>query len=82
LKNLKWMEMINKMLKIIFIVIVVFGIIAYTGIDVSSEYDLIADGRDVVLDNMFDPLVKKVLEYATNSNLDEIAESSLERYEK
>ncbi len=70
------------MLKIVFFIVLVFGIIAYTGIDVSSEYDLIADGRDVIIEKTLDPLTKKVLEYAANSNLDEIVESSIERYEK
>ena len=70
------------MLKILFFIVLVFGIIAYTGIDVSSEYDLIADGRDVILEKTLDPLAKKVLEHASNSNLDEIVESSIERYEK
>ena len=69
-------------MKILFFIVLVFGIIAYTGIDVSSEYDLIADGRDVILEKTLDPLAKKVLEHASNSNLDEIVESSIERYEK
>ena len=69
-------------MKILFFIVLVFGIIAYTGIDVSSEYDLIADGRDVILEKTLDPLAKKVLEHASNSNLDEIVESSIERHEK
>ncbi len=65
------------MFKLVFLLVVaVIGYIAYTGIDVTEEYDTISEVRDQVLDDVFDPLTKKVLKLATESNLDEIVETS------
>jgi len=56
----------NWMFKLVFfIVIVVIGYIAYTGIDVTSEYDDISKIRNQVFDNVVDPLAKKVLKHAS-----------------
>jgi len=68
------------MFKIIFLVLLVIGFIAYTGIDVTSEYDNISKVRDQALENVFDPLAKKVLKQASESNLDEILDSTITKY--
>ena len=69
------------MFKIVFlIVIVVIGYIAYTGIDVTSEYDDISKIRNQVFENVIDPLAKKVLKHASESNLDELIDSTITKY--
>ena len=73
--------MMSKMLKIvIFLIVIVIGYIAYTGISVDSEYDDISKVRDTVFENVIDPLAKKVLTYASESNLDEIFDSAVTNY--
>jgi len=62
------------------IAVLVIAYIAYTGIDVTTEYDDISKVRNQALDNVFDPLAKKMLKQASESNLDEIIESSIEKY--
>ena len=69
------------MLKTAFlIVIVVIGYIAYTGIDVTSEYDDISKIRNQVFEDVIDPLAKKVLKYSSESNLDELIDSTISKY--
>ena len=65
---------------VILIVVLVIGYIAYTGIDVTEEYDSISGIRNTVLDDVFDPLAKKVLKQASESKLNQIVESSIEKY--
>ncbi len=65
---------------VVLIVVLVIGYVAYTGIDVTDEYDSISHVRNVALDDVFDPLVKKVLKQASESDLDKIVESSIEKY--
>ena len=65
---------------VILIVVLVIGYIAYTGIDVTEEYDSISDIRNTVLDDVFDPLAKKVLKQVSESELNQIVESSIEKY--
>ena len=65
---------------VILIVVLVIGYIAYTGIDVTEEYDSISEIRNIVLDDVFDPLAKKVLKQASESELNQIVESSIEKY--
>ena len=57
------------------------GIVAYTGIDVTSKYDDASQTRNQVLDDMIDPLAKKILTYASESNLDEIVGSTIAKHE-
>ncbi len=64
----------------ILIAVIVIGYVAYTGEDVTEEYDSISNVRNVALDEVFDPLVKKVLKQASESELDKIVESSIEKY--
>jgi len=59
------------MLKILLIVIGVLGFVAYTGIDVSEEYETISEIRDDALNGVVDPITKKVLNEAANSHLDQ-----------
>ncbi len=74
--------MMSKMLKIvIFLMVIVIGYIAYTGISVTSEYDDISKVRDIIFENVIDPLTKKILTYASESNLDEIFDSTVTKYE-
>jgi len=65
---------------VILIVVLVIGYIAYTGIDVTEEYDSISEIRNTVLDDLFDPLAKKVLKQASESELNQIVESSIAKY--
>ena len=61
------------MLKLaLFLSIGIIGFIAYTGIDISNEYEAISEIRNDAFNDVIDPLSKKVLTEAANSNLDEI----------
>jgi len=64
----------------IVIAAVVIGYIAYAGVDVTEEYDSVSKVRNIILDDVFDPLAKKVLKQASESELDQIVESSIEKY--
>ncbi len=66
---------------IFFILILIVGVIAYTGIDVTTEYDDISEMRNQALDNVIDPLTKNILKYASESNLDKIVGSILTKYD-
>ena len=68
------------MLKYVILIAIVIGYIAYTGVDVTEEYDSISEIRNTVLDDLFDPLAKKVLKQVSESELDQIVESSIEKY--
>ena len=68
------------MLKIIFLIVIVIGFIAYTGIDVTSEYEIISKVRIQIFENIIDPLVKKVLKQASEVNLDLIIDSTITKY--
>ena len=71
------------MLKLIFFfAFAIIGLIAYTGIDVTQEYDEISKVRNQALDNVFDPLTKKVLKEVSESELDQVVEKSIENYQK
>jgi len=48
------------------------GFVAYTGIDISNEYEAISEIRNDAFNEVIDPLTKKILTEAANSNLDEI----------
>ena len=64
----------------IFLAVAVIGYIAYTGADVSEEYDAISEIRNIALDDVVDPLAKDLLKQASESNLDEIIENSIAEY--
>ena len=63
---------------VILIVVLVIGYIAYTGIDVTEEYDSISDIRNTVLDDVIDPLAKNVLAKVSESHLDEAITKTIE----
>ena len=65
---------------VILLVVLVIGYIAYTGVDVTEEYDSISEIRNTVLDDVFDPLAKNVLAKVSEFELDQIVESSIEKY--
>ena len=54
----------------LFLGVILIGFVAYTGIDISEEYEAISDIRNNALNDVIDPLSKKVLVEAANSNLD------------
>lgn len=66
---------------IFFISILIVGVIAYAGIDVTAEYDDISEMRNQALDNVIDPMTKNILKYASESNLNEIVGSIITKYE-
>jgi len=66
------------MLKLaLFLSIVIIGFVAYTGIDISNEYEAISEIRNDAFNEVIDPLTKKVLTEAANSNLDEIVNEAV-----
>ena len=71
------------MLKLIFLfAFLVIAYIAYTGVDVSSEYDVASKVRNESLDGIVDPLAKKVLKQVSESELDKAIESKIDQYTK
>ena len=66
------------MLKIIFLIVIVISFIAYTGINVTSEYDAISKIRNQAFENIIDPLVKIILKQVSDFNLDEIVDGQLQ----
>jgi len=64
----------------ILIAVAVIGYIAYTGTDVTEEYDAISEIRNIAFEHVVDPLAKDILKQASESNLGEILENSIEKY--
>ena len=62
------------------IAIAIIAYVAYTGIDITQEYEAISDIRNKALNGVVDPLAKDVLKQASQSNLKEILENSIEKY--
>lgn len=68
------------MLKLVlFLGIIFVGLIAYTGIDVTKEYESFSHIRDDALNKVVDPLSKTVLSGAASSNLDEIINGAVNK---
>jgi len=61
-------------------VIAIIAYVAYTGIDITQEYEAISDIRNKALNGVVDPLAKDTLKQASQSNLKEILENSIEKY--
>ena len=57
--------------------IVTISFVAYTGIDISNEYEAISEIRNDAFNEVIDPLTKKILTEAANSNLDEIVNEAV-----
>jgi len=62
------------------IALIVIGYIAFTGTDVTEEYDAITEIRDIVFGDVVDPLTKDILKQASESNIEEIIENSIEKF--
>ncbi|WP_205097655.1 hypothetical protein [Candidatus Nitrosotenuis uzonensis] len=60
----------------------VIGYVAYTGADVSNEYDSVSKVRNIALNEVVDPIAKKVLKEASESELDKIVDSAAKQYQK
>lgn len=70
------------MFKLVFLFVgLVIVYIAYTGIDVSNEYDAVSKVRNVALDEVVDPVAKKVLKQVSESELDKVVESAAKQYQ-
>ena len=68
------------MLKLVlFLGIIFIGFIAYTGIDVTKEYQAVSKIRDDAINKVVDPLTKTVLSGAANSHLDEIVNGAVNK---
>ena len=68
------------MLKLVlFLGILFVGFIAYTGIDISKEYEAVSDIRNDALNKVVDPISKKVLTEAANSNFDEFVNNAVNK---
>ncbi len=65
---------------VILLVVGVIGYIAYTGADVTEEYDSFAEIRNQVLNDIFDPLAKSALEKTSESNLDQVIDDAISEY--
>jgi len=63
---------------VLFLSIVTIGFVAYTGIDISNEYEAISEIRNDAFNDVIDPLSKKILTEAANSNLDEILNKAVD----
>ena len=68
------------MIKIIFLIVIILGFIAYTGIDVSDEYGALSKTRMLIFENVIDPLVKKILAYVSESDFDLIVDDAIKKY--
>ena len=69
------------MLKLVlFLGILFIGFVAYTGIDITKEYEAVSEIRDNALNKVVDPLSKTVLKEAAESNLDEIVNGAVNKF--
>jgi len=65
---------------IVLITIIVIGYVAYTGEDITDEYDAISEIRTIVWNNVIDPFAKDILKKASESNLDDVIKNSIQNY--
>jgi len=64
----------------VLIAVIVIGYVAYTGEDVTEEYDAISEIRTIAWNDVVDPLAKDILKRASESNLDETIRNSIQKY--
>ena len=64
---------------VLFLGIIFVGFVAYTGIDITKEYEAVSELRDDALNKVIDPLSKTVLKEAADSNLDEIVNGAVNK---
>jgi len=65
---------------IVLITIIVIGYVAYTGEDVTEEYDAISEIRTIAWNDVVDPFAKDILKKASESNLGETIRNSIQKY--
>ncbi len=65
---------------IVLITIIVIGYVAYTGEDVTDEYDAMSEIRTIAWNNVIDPFAKDILKKASESNLDDVIKNSIQNY--
>jgi len=69
------------MFKVVIVVaVLVIGFIAYTGVDVSEEYNSVSELRNDAYNDVVDPLAKKVLKQVSEIRLDEKIDSAFAEY--
>ncbi len=65
---------------IVLITIIVIGYVAYTGEDVTEEYDAISEIRTIAWNDVIDPFAKDILIKASESNLNDAIKDSIQNY--
>jgi len=65
---------------IVLITIIVIGYVAYTGEDVTEEYDAISKIRTIAWNEVVDPFAKDILKKASESNLDDVIKNTIQNY--
>ena len=65
---------------VIVVAVLVIGFIAYTGVDVSDEYNSVSQLRNDAYNDVVDPLAKKVLKQVSDVRLDEKIDSVFAEY--
>ena len=65
---------------VILVAVLVIGFIAYTGVDVSDEYNAVSELRNNAYNDIVDPLAKKVLKQVSEVKLDEKIDSVFAEY--
>ncbi len=65
---------------IVLITIIVIGYVAYTGEDVTEEYDAISEIRTIVWNDVVDPFAKDILKKASASNLDDVIKNLIQNH--
>jgi len=68
------------LIKIIFLIVIVIGFVAYTGIDISEEYDSLSKVRSQIFENVIDPIMKKILVQASESDFNLIVDNTIKKY--
>jgi len=68
------------LIKIIFLIVIVIGFVAYTGMDISEEYDSLSKIRSQIFENVIDPIMKKILVQASESDFNLIVDNTIKKY--
>jgi len=58
----------------------VIGFVAYTGMDISEEYDSLSKIRSQIFENVIDPIMKKILVQASESDFNLIVDNTIKKY--
>jgi len=65
---------------VILVTVLVIGFIAYTGVDISEEYNSVSQIRNDAYNDVVDPLAKKVLKQVSEVRLDQKIDSAFAEY--